>query len=369
MTLYVWVSPDFAFAAQADGAMLQDFTMVYPGIRVYVSVKETYGKGGIVDLLSGASRVAPAYLPDLVLTTDEALEQIAALGLAQPLDALLHTAREPLFGNLRATGPGEAARLGVPFAMDFLLLAYRLPMTLPLSWDAIVADNGRYAFAAGDEETAAQLLLIQYMGLGNSPVDAEGKVSLDSRSLTRALEVYRGLADQGVLLPQATALDSGSEVWELYKGGGADFAAVPASQVRRDASALGDTGLGSLPTADGRPVALARVWAWAVVAPTPERQQAAARFLEWIFDPARQAAWCDGAGLVPTQPSAWPLARLSAANGESIRVLAQAATPYSSALRKPAVTSALHAALVQVIRGQLQPRQAADQALAKIKQQ
>ncbi len=364
MTLYVWVSSDFAAAVGANGAAVQGFNEMYPGVRVHVAVKEAYGKGGLTDLLAGASRVAPLYLPDLVLTTEDSLAEIAALGLLQPADALLPTARDALFPNI-----GSAARLGIPFAMDFPLLAYRPPITLPLSWDAIAAGGGRYAFAAGNEDASVQALLVQYLALGGSLVDAEGEPSLDSRLLTRALEIYRDLDTWGVLAPEAASLDNVGEVWDLYEAGRVNFAAVLVSQVRRNAAALGDTALLAFPAPDGRPATLARVWAWAVVSRAPERQQAAARFLEWVLQPAQQSAWCDAAGFVPTQPSAWPLARLSPTHSEFLLSLAQAATPYPPALRTGAVSSALRTALAQVLAGQLSPRQAADQALAKIRQQ
>lgn len=364
MTLYVWVSPDFAAAAQADDAALQGFSEMYPGVRVRVTVKETYGKGSLTDLLAGASRVAPLYLPDLVLTTEDSLAEIATLGLLQPVDALLAPVRAGLFPNI-----GSTARLGLPFAMDFPLLAYRMPMTLPLSWDAIAAMGGRYAFAAGNEDAAAQVLLVQYLALGGPLVDAEGRPSLDGRLLTRALEAYSDLATRAILIPQAASLDNLGEVWDLYEAGQADFATVLASQVRRNATALADTGLASLPAPDGGFATLARIWSWAVVSRAPERQQAAARFLEWILQPAQQSAWCDAAGLVPTQPSAWPLAHLSPTHSEFMLSLAQVATPYPPALQTSAASSALHTGLAQVLAGQLSPRQAADQTLAKIRQQ
>ncbi|MBC7257954.1 MAG: extracellular solute-binding protein [Chloroflexi bacterium] len=365
MTLYIWVSSEFAFAAQPDNAaLLQGFAEAYPGIRVHVSVKETYGKGGMVDLLAGASRVAPAYLPDLILLDEDSLEQVAALGLVQPVDVLAPSVRGALFANVQAAGSG------VPFAMDFPLLVYRTPMTLPLplTLGAIAESGGRYAFAVGDEDAAVRSLLAQYVGLGGALVDEEGKAALDSRLLARVLEAYRGLADQGVLAPQVLSLDR-DEVWDLYRAGGADFAEVWASQVWGHPSALADADLAALPTADGRPIALARVWSWAIVSPTPERQQAAVQFLAWVLQVGPQSAWCEAAHLVPTQAGAWPLAGLSAAHSEFLLGMAQAATPCPSTLRTPAVASALHTALSQVLKGQLAPRQAAEQALNKIRQQ
>jgi len=368
MTLYIWVSPDFAPIAQADAPALQGFSSVYPGVRVQVSVKETYGQGGLVDLMGKASKVAPAYLPDLVLASDETLEQVATLGVLQPMEALLPSARDGLFANFRNAGAAAFVRLGAPFAMDFALVAYRAPMTLPLTWDGIAAAGRHYAFAAGDEGTAAEALLMQYLALGGVLVDAEGRPSLDSRLLTRALEVYRGLVDQAVLVPEVSSLTSSSEVWDLYRAGRADLVMVPASLVRRDALVPGDTGLGVAPAVGGRSIPLARVWSWAIVSPTPERQQAAVRFLEWVLRPEQQAAWCDAVGLMPTQQSAWPLARMAAAHSEAMLGAAQLAVPYPLALRTPGVRSALHAALEHVLKGQLSPKQAADQALNQIKQ-
>lgn len=368
MTLYVWVSPEFAPVAQADAAGLHGFGDMYPGVRVQVSVKETYGQGGLVDLLGKASKVAPAYLPDLVLATDDALEQVAALGVLHPMDTLLPSAHDALSPNLKDAGSAAFVRLGAPFAMDFLLVAYRMPMTLPLLWDGLAAAGRHYAFAAGDEAAAAEALLIQYLALGGALVDAEGKPSLDGRLLTRALEIYRGLVDQGVLVPEVISLTSSGEAWDLYQAGRADVVMIPASHVRRDASVPGDTGLAAVPTAGGRSVPLAHVWSWAIASPTPERQQAAVRFLEWVLRPESQAAWCDAVGLVPTQQSAWPLTRMAAAHREAVLGAAQASIPYPLALRSSGVQSALRAALDQVLRGQLSPKQAADQALSKIKQ-
>ncbi len=368
MTLYVWVSPEFSPLAQADASTSQGFSQMHPGVRVQISVKETYGQGGLVDLLSKARTVAPAYLPDLILTTDGALEQIASLGVLQPMEALLPSAHDGLFANLKEAGSAAFVRLGAPFAMDFLLVAYHMPMTLPLSWDGIAAAGRRCAFAAGDEEIAAEALLTQYLALGGSLVGVEGAPSLDGRLLTRALENYRGLVDQAVLVPETASLTSSAEVWELYRAGEADLVMVPASHVGRGVSVPGGMGLAAVPTTGGDSIPLAHVWAWAIVAPTPERQQAATRFLEWVLRPEQQAAWCDAAGLLPTKPSAWGEAHGAAARSEAVLGAAQAAVPYPVSLRTSGVRTALQLALVQVLRGQWSPKQAADQALNKIKQ-
>ena len=375
ISLRVWVSPEFAIAADSPvfGEIVSGFETAYPGIRVELSAKRAFGKGGLLDLIQGAGQVAPAYVPDLILMDDSETARAIEQGLLESLDPLLESpADTQVFSNILATGVSGGTRYGLPFALDFLHLAYRTSITssAPLNWSTVLDSGGRYLFASGASENYnSDAILIQYLGLDGILVDADWKPTLDSRLLTRVLDAYSQISAQGTLAAETLGLNSPDAVWILYEMGEADFAEVWASQFKAGASSMANTSFARIPTRNGRPATLAHVWMWSIPTRAPERRQAAASFLQWVLEPARQSAWCESARLLPAGPNAWPLPGVSTQYSLFLLGLAEVASPFPKALRSEDVSAALQEALSQVISEHITPKQAAEQAIAKMKLQ
>jgi ABC-type glycerol-3-phosphate transport system substrate-binding protein len=373
ISLRIWVSPEFAVAADSAvfGEIVSGFEAAYPGIQVELSAKRTFGRGGLLDLLQGAGQVALSYVPDLILMDDGETARAVELGLLEALDPLLATpVDQQVFSNILATGVSDGTRYGLPFALDFLQLAYRTSITssAPLNWSTVLDSGGRYLFASGASDNySSDAILIQYLGLDGTLTGADGKPTLDSRLLTRVLDAYKQVSDLGALATETLTLNSPDGVWTLYGLGDADFAEVWASQYKAEALSMSDTSFARIPTRNGRPATLAHVWAWSISARTPERQEAAASFLQWAMETSRQSAWCESARLLPASPNAWPLPGVYTEYSLFLLGLAEVASPFPEALRSEDVSAALQEALSQVISDRIAPKQAAEQAVAKMK--
>lgn len=373
ISLRVWVPPQFTIAAGSPlfTDVISEFEAAYPGIQVDLSVKAVTGKGGLLDLLEGAGLVAPSYLPDLILMDDASTTLAAERDLLQALDEVVTaSANDRAFAGIFDIGMRNETRYAMPFAMDFLHLAYRMPLTvtMPLNWSSVLESGGRYLIASGGSENYnSDSILIQYLGLDGKLADSEGKATVDSRLLTRVLDAYKQMADQEALALGSLQLDSPDEIWSRYKMGEAEFAEVWASQFKAEAESLPDTAFARIPTRNGRAAALAHVWAWSIAARAVERKQAAASFLEWVLDPSRQRAWCEAARLLPTGAHAWPLPGLPAEYSGFLQGLAEIASPLPAPLRSPEVSTALQQALSRVVLEGILPKQAAEEAIANMK--
>lgn len=375
ISLRVWIPPEFAITADSltFSEIVTGFEAAYPGIRIELSAKRAIGKGGLLDMLQGAAKVAPGYLPDLILMDHAETALAIERGLLQAMDPLLASpAGEHVFASILVSGTSNGTRYGLPFALDFLHLAYRTSITssFPLNWTTVLDSDGRHLFASGGSENySSDAILIQYLGVDGSLKDAEGKPAMDSRLLTRVLDAYKQMSDEGTLAAESLRLNSPDGVWDMYKAGEADFAEVWASQFKAEALSIPDTSFGRIPTRNGRAIVLAHVWVWSIPARTPERQQAAASFLDWVTAPSRQRAWCEAALLLPAGPGAWPLPRVSIEYSLFLMHLAEEATPFPVGFRSAMVSAALQEALAQVIAGSASPKQAAEQAIVKMKLQ
>ncbi len=373
ISLRVWVPPQFAIAAGSPlfSDVISAFEAAYPGIEVELSVKAAAGKGGLLDLLEGAGQVAPSYLPDLILMDDASTTLAAERDLLQVLDGVLaSSANERAFTGILDIGMRGETRYAMPFAMDFLHLAYRMPITvsMPLNWASVLESGGRYLFASGGSENYnSDSILIQYLGLDGKLTGSEGKTTMDSKLLTRVLDAYKQMADQEALSLESLQLDSPDEIWNRYNMGEAEFAEVWASQFKAEAESLSDTAFARIPTRNGRAATLAHVWAWGIAARAVERKQAAASFLEWVLNPSRQRGWCEAARLLPAGAHAWPLPGLSAEYGEFLQGLAEIASPLPAPLRSPEISATLQQALSQVVLEGIVPKQAAEEATANMK--
>ncbi len=372
--LKVWVPPEFALPeGQAlSQAILDDFEAAHPNLRVRLSVKQAHGKGGLLDLLAGASQVAPDFAPDVVLVSGADLAEAAQANLVQPLDPLASPQWvEGLFQTLAPLGTSDGTRYGIPFGVDLVHLAYRatITATAPMTWGAVSESGGRYLFVPGRYDGYwGDSLLLQYLGAGGSLRDAQGQVSVDARLLAQVLALCKTLYDQGVLPEDILAVTTPDAAWALFTAGEVDFVEVRASEfLARQAPA--DTGFSAVPTLNGTPVATTHGWVWGIPARSPYRQQAAVQFLDWVLSPEREKMWCEAARCLPASRASWlGSGRLSPYESLLFSLL-QVAVPFPPTLESAEAALALQDALTQVLTGEASPQQAAEKAANTLNRQ
>jgi ABC-type glycerol-3-phosphate transport system substrate-binding protein len=316
-----WWTPEFISpkATQPAGPLLTrylaEFEQAQQGkVRVRPVLKAKYGKGGLLDLMRTGQTVAPSILPDVIALDTAELEQAAASGLLQPLDALLDPALvKDLYPFARQAGEFDGHLLAVQFVADLDHVVYNRAQVgaPPQTWAGLMANKITYLFPAGNPQPASAaglaedvqpVFLSQYLSAG-------GVIKTDTRQLTwqeapllRVLAFYNDIERAGLLPAKALDTTSPEEAWTLYAQGAVSMTTVSARQYLAGQESLPNSGFAPLPGWSGPATPIARGWALAITTADPARQRAAAALIEWLLSPERAGGWAQAAGWLPVIP-------------------------------------------------------------------
>jgi ABC-type glycerol-3-phosphate transport system substrate-binding protein len=368
-SLRLWLPPEFTpDVSNASGrilaAQIQAFEALHPGTAVEVRTKAAGGVGGLLNALVTAANVAPSVLPDVVALRRDDLALAAAAGLVMPLET--HVPAETLddfYPFAQAMGSANGAWVGLPFAADARVLAYRAGVypTPPLLWTDVL--TGTLALPAA-ESTGLSVLNI-YLALGGTLGEPGGPPLLDAEILANALDALQDLQATGRL--SLTTLDYAdpSATWDVFREGRAALAVTSAQWFLAESGEVDNSAMTPLPTEGQAALALADGWSWALVSASPERQALAAALLNFLVAPEQHAAWTEAEPALPTRAAtlaAWDNPRQSAlAEGILNRAALQPAGPVLAVLGPP-----LRQALADVLTGRATPFAAATAAVEAV---
>lgn len=307
-----WFSPGANEASRvALSQQLDSFTTAHPDIAFQIVLKRPYGKGGILDFLTTASRAAPKVLPDLVILDLAELEAAVSAGLVQPLDGLLPSdLTSDLFPFAAQASQINQHWYAVPFLADLEHVLYdvrRLPAA-PRTWADLLASETTYFFpVAGRGGLASDAVLIQYLSAGGSWEQEGPTVPLDPRALEQTLNFLKEARTRGYIPPQALEQGDADAGWALFASGQVAMTQVRAQRYLAERDNLRNAAYAPIPTRDGRLATIGRCWGFAVVTEDPARQAAAAQVIVWLLDATRSATWTFAADYLPTRRSALAL--------------------------------------------------------------
>lgn len=365
--LRLWVPPEFSPASGTPAgnllqARLNEYIKNRPSVgRIEVRVKALHGPGGLLDALSTAGAAAPAALPDVVALPRDLLEQAALKGLLQPSPVLAQRIHDgdwyPYAIDLARL---QGTVYGLPFAGDALALAYRTqeyPQP-PVTWQDVQAVRDPLAFAAADP--LALFTLATYQAAGGQITTEPGKSALDTVVLTEVLTYYAVSEQAGVMPSWLTQIQADEQAWDALNEGRTDLAVTWAS--RYLAQGADELALAPLPTPDGRPFTLATGWVWALAARDGERQAQAAELASFLAEPAFLESWWQAAGLLPVQSSGLSRQDDPSELQQVLHQIASSARLLPPAEAQPSLGGLLEAAVVQVLKRQATPLDAAQAA-------
>ncbi len=362
-TLRIWLPPDFAPSSNALGSdvlatQLAQFQQSHPALTLEVRVKAASGTGGLLHSLSAAYNVAPAILPNVIALNEEDLASAAAAGLVIPLDTFFPSQSlddyYPVAQTISRQESGE--RVGLPFAADALVAVYNANFyaTSPLTWTSVT--TGTFIFPGGDP--TALTVLDEYLALGGTLADSTGKLALDVDLVAKALSFFRSARDSGILPMSTMAYADPAATWQGFRDGHATVAVTSARQFLADYGRVASAAGTLIPAPDGKPLALASGWSWAIVNTEPQRYADAAALLAWLTDPAQLSAWTQAAAVLPMRSSVlagWPSSPRAVFAGE---VMAKShLKPAGAVLTK--VGPPLQQALADVLNDRATPASAA----------
>lgn len=356
--------------AEELNAQLQTFSEYYPDIQVQVIVKKDAGPGSVYSMLRTTHKAAPEVLPDLVVLNQEDFSLAHEEDLLQPFDAAQ-------FAQLHYYTPISQSELlqvnnyGIPFVMQAEQMVYRIGVasTKPFSWTDVLTGGYSLLFpAAQDAGMMSDTLLAIYLGSGGAVMDENGAPFLERASLENLYGFFDALMKRSLInTDRVLALSDVATCWENYQQGIGRLSPVPMGVYWSDPPR--DSRPSWIPTPDGRPVTMTRVWSMALVNEDPQRQEAALLLAQWLTAPEQVARLTRATQLLPPQPQALRLWNLLPEETIFIETLLENSLPALPATVDLPVRRALQAGLTVLINDDVDtPEAAATHALTLLRQ-
>ncbi len=306
ITLTVWAPPSYTPGTDSPARRLLAQQLQSIDTHVQVFAKNDHGAGGLLDLLSAASPVAPSILPDVIALDTTDLAAAARSGLVQPIDDLVSPdLASDLYPFAKDLGSIDGKLYGVIYSADLehLVINTNAIKSTPTKWSDLTTQ--RYIFALHDGGNGvSDAVLSHYLAAGGLLQDADQKPTLDQDSLVQLLEVYRQAQRNNVLADNILNLSNDTEVWTTFIGLNSALVNVNASNYMSAAQALPDLQFAAQPAIDQPAPPIARGWTLAIVTRDPRHQVAAMKLIEALLSPERSGAWTRAAKVLPGRSSA-----------------------------------------------------------------
>lgn len=316
MVLRVWLPEPLAPVNNADAAeqlvtLISAFESVNPDIRIDLRLKasgESGGQevGGVLSTLQTAAAVAPGALPDLTLLRRPDVLTAEQLGIVRPLENRVpEVIRDDFALAAEQLGEFEGGLIALPFMIDVKHVAYDPAASIPADWrfDTVLQSNFRLAFSAGRVNSLSDTFLAQYLSAGGA-LGPTGQLALDSDALRTVLRFYEQALAQGILDPNVTQYTLISDYLDELFSGTLNAGVVTTTDYLRLLASDAELSYGYLPSLTGDPISVMDGWSWVMTTAELNRQNAALRFLNFLYDIDRHSQYGYAIGMIPSQRAA-----------------------------------------------------------------
>ncbi len=314
--LKVWLpAPLISDESGSAYQLLSEHTAVFTSsnnIDATYRIKDVGKLGGIMASIRAGKEVAPEALPDVALIRRRDFGPAPAIEYLQSLESLFSSSLlndlDDSVGFGQISLEGGLALYGLPYFFDLLLSVYTQPAGAARNlqrFDDILSDEAAFLFPAARSSGLNQTFYLQYLAAGGMTPEG-GVMSVDEDALRTVLEFYDGLVKASLISadvltyqsPAAYAADFANQLdrRRLAIFNASDYLAMVDRQTVNVVAA-------EIPTADGNGSSILNGWLWVIVTPDLGRQALAARFLEWMLEPAFHAEFARALYHLPTQPA------------------------------------------------------------------
>ena len=374
--------------ALALGTQVADFDRASREISVEVLVKKGSGSGGLYDLLSTASDVAPAVVPDLLVLNRQDLLTAAREELIQPLDDYMPS-DAGYFPTALAAMATDEGLFAFPYVATAEQMGYRptLTPTAPITWTAVLSQAYSLVLpGAPSDGLASDVLLSMYVGAGGRVVDDRSQPTLDRAVLEKIYGFILDLQEAGLLdAEQVLGLTDTASCWTALLEGHARLAPVsvsaywhPRLAALSEADELSTSEAPTAPVADvlptwvptesGAPLTILHTWGIAVTTDNPVRKESALELVRWLVSAQRMADLTRTALLAPTRQQVVETWGLPADEESFVIALLSSSVPPPPANAETVVRRALQTGLTAILQGDAVTADAsASQALANLR--
>jgi ABC-type glycerol-3-phosphate transport system substrate-binding protein len=286
-------------------SQLNAFQAAEPGISVEVRLKRPTGQGSVISTLLSAHDVAPNATPSLTLIRRADLAALVQAGLLLALDEHISDAiLEDLYPAAAQLGQYREQQYGLPFALEVQHVAYQPPPANFARFQDMLESERSLVLPAGNVSGINDVFLVQYLSAGGTIV--EGTLApLDLDALREVLEFY----EQALTLNRIDSSILNYPTPQDYGAGLVDgriTAAVVTSSMYLDLLETDESWqTGVIPLASDAPATTVDGWLWVLTAADSDHQAAALRFLDWVFNPQRQAAYTWAIRMLPSARAAF----------------------------------------------------------------
>lgn len=338
-------------------------------------IKDVGRIGGIVASIRAGKEVAPEALPDVALIRRrdfgaalaseylQSLESLFSSSLLNDLDDGVEFGQIPLDSGL--------SLYGLPYFFDLLHSVYTQPGAAArnlLSFDDMLSDEVNFLFPAARANGLNQTFYLQYLAAGGMTPD-DGVMTINEDALLTVLEFYDVLVQRGLITadvltyqsPAAYAADFANQLdrQQLAIFNASEYLAMIDQQAINVVA-------GAIPTADGNGSSILNGWLWVIVTPDRGRQALAARFLEWMMEPAFHAEFARALYYLPSQPAILDQSLPPAADSQFFAELLQSAAlplPEGEGGTAPRL---MQEALAHILHGDLSAAEATRQVVEQL---
>ncbi len=362
-SLRVWWPDALAPSGNEKAAlMLADYVDTFratiPELTVELRMKKSQDSGGIFDTLRTANTVAPAALPDITLLRRSDLLAAVEAGLIQPMQGQVTSA---VLGDLYPAALDlsrvDGTLYGLAYALDVEHIAYR-PVVLSGNFALftdVLKDKQKFVFPAGVTEGLSDVLYLQYLSAGGSINDlVQGKPNADA--LLTVLNFYKQAVDDGIIDPSVLDYARPDDYLFQLAQGKFDAGLITSTQYLNLLANGQSLEAAPIPLADGEPSTIVNGWMWVVITKNKDQQVLALRFIEWMMEANRLAAYSQQINMLAGRRAAMRLWEAGTYTDLANRLLANARLPLTDG--DAGALRAMENALAAVIAGQRTPQEA-----------
>jgi hypothetical protein len=373
ITLTVWLPDTLSplgspLTATLLSQQINTFAASQPDIRLQTLTKRAHGPGGILDLMQTAAPVAPSFLPDVALLDLAEVPVADSSGLLQPLNGLMPDDVLADLFPFAEVGHIEERWIAAAYAVDVEHVVYpSLRASPPITWGQLISGSLPYIFPAGAANGALQdALLMQYAAAGGRWLDASGQPMLEAVPLMQMLLQFKTAQLAGNLPLSVLTFNTADDTWAAYLNSPTQIAQVRASRFLTQRAEITGTLAAAPPGYTESARLVAQGWAFVIVARDPDRAAAAASLVKWLISAENEGALTHSVNLLPARRSAFdavypPDHYTTFLRRELDRAMPSLAEPVAQI-----IGPAIQKAVADVLRGQLQPAEAAMTAVSTV---
>ena len=366
-TIELWVPPQFDIeqdtqAGKALAAAIADYTSEHQNVNITIRVKAVTGESSMLNTLTSANHVAKDVMPSLALISRSDMELALQRGLLKPIATNVLSDTSTWNGFARQSAYIDSSIYSLPILGDSLVLIYRPSRTGTElgDWQDILTRGLPIGFAPSSSLFGTFL----YISRGGKLTNDQGQPYLDQQKLIETLNFFLTGGQNGAFPPSLTQLVDQAQVWQRFSEGTMSIIVSQLSTFRHYQS--NEISAHILPLSDAvTEYPLISTWNMVLIEDDERMQEEVIKFAEYLCDPIVNDKLSYSAGYLPVRYGVhenW----LDDPQYDMIKYMSENSSlvPNNQIINK--VIPVINSAVVQIIKNQAVPEDAAKEALSSL---